>query len=46
MGLTLVHISSGKVREIYRLDEEHLVLVTSDRVSAFDVDMSEEIPHQ
>ncbi len=30
-------ISSGKVREIYELDEDNLMLVVSDRISAFDV---------
>ncbi|MBO0693687.1 MAG: phosphoribosylaminoimidazolesuccinocarboxamide synthase [Acidimicrobiaceae bacterium] len=37
-------IASGKVRDIYRLDEEHLLFVTSDRISAFDVVMAEPIP--
>jgi phosphoribosylaminoimidazole-succinocarboxamide synthase len=37
------HVSSGKVRDIYRLDEDRLVLVTSDRISAFDVVMAEPI---
>jgi phosphoribosylaminoimidazole-succinocarboxamide synthase len=32
-----VHVASGKVREIYALDDERLVLVASDRVSTFDV---------
>jgi len=33
----LTLLSSGKVRDIYALDDERLVFVTSDRVSAFDV---------
>ncbi len=37
------HVSSGKVREIYRLGGDRLVLVTSDRISAFDVVMAEPI---
>lgn len=37
---------SGKVRDIYELDARHLVFVTSDRVSAFDVVMREGIPHK
>jgi phosphoribosylaminoimidazole-succinocarboxamide synthase len=37
------HVSSGKVREIFRLDEDRLLLVTSDRISAFDVVMAEPI---
>jgi phosphoribosylaminoimidazole-succinocarboxamide synthase len=35
---------SGKVREVYRVDEERLLLVASDRISAFDVVMSEPVP--
>ena len=30
-------ISSGKVREIYEVDENSLMMVVSDRISAFDV---------
>ena len=41
--MTWEHVSSGKVREIYRLGEDRLVLVTSDRISAFDVVMAEAI---
>ncbi|HVS17922.1 MAG TPA: phosphoribosylaminoimidazolesuccinocarboxamide synthase [Planctomycetota bacterium] len=37
-------LASGKVRDIYELDGEHLVFVTSDRVSAFDVIMDEGVP--
>jgi phosphoribosylaminoimidazole-succinocarboxamide synthase len=32
-----VHVASGKVRELYALDEERLLLVASDRISTFDV---------
>ncbi|MFO7571240.1 MAG: phosphoribosylaminoimidazolesuccinocarboxamide synthase [Gaiellaceae bacterium] len=32
-----VHVASGKVREIYALDDERLLLVASDRISTFDV---------
>jgi phosphoribosylaminoimidazole-succinocarboxamide synthase len=39
-----VHIGSGKVREIYELDDERLLLVASDRVSTFDVVLPTEIP--
>ena len=38
------HIYSGKVRDIYELDQDHLLLVTSDRISAFDVVMAEAVP--
>jgi phosphoribosylaminoimidazole-succinocarboxamide synthase len=39
-----VHIGSGKVRELYALDEERLLLVASDRISVFDVVLPTEIP--
>ena len=32
-----VHVASGKVREIFELDDERLLLVASDRISVFDV---------
>ena len=42
----LERIASGKVRDIYRLDSERLLFVTTDRVSAFDVVMDEGIPYK
>jgi phosphoribosylaminoimidazole-succinocarboxamide synthase len=39
-----VHVASGKVRELYALDEERLLLVASDRISTFDVVLPTEIP--
>jgi phosphoribosylaminoimidazole-succinocarboxamide synthase len=39
-------IATGKVRDIYEVDAEHLLFVTTDRVSAFDVVMNEGIPHK
>jgi phosphoribosylaminoimidazole-succinocarboxamide synthase len=33
----LVHLRSGKVRDLYDVDDEHLLLVASDRVSTYDV---------
>jgi phosphoribosylaminoimidazole-succinocarboxamide synthase len=39
-----VHVASGKVREIYELDAERLLLVASDRISTFDVVLPTEIP--
>ena len=36
-------IGSGKVREIYEVDDKRLLLVVSDRVSAFDVIMNEPV---
>src|SRR6266498_996419 len=38
------HVASGKVREIYALDEDRLLLVASDRISTFDVILPTEIP--
>src|ERR1041384_4446673 len=38
------HVASGKVREIYALDDERLLLVASDRISVFDVVLPTEIP--
>ena len=40
----LKQVASGKVRDIYRLDDGHLLFVTSDRVSAFDVVMDQGLP--
>jgi phosphoribosylaminoimidazole-succinocarboxamide synthase len=49
-GLTtlvdLPHRYSGKVRDIYDAGEGRLLLVTSDRISAFDVVMAEPIPQK
>jgi phosphoribosylaminoimidazole-succinocarboxamide synthase len=39
-----VHLGSGKVRELYALDEERLLLVASDRISVFDVILPTEVP--
>src|SRR5213593_4784467 len=39
-----VHVGSGKVRELYALDEARLLLVASDRISVFDVVLPTEIP--
>jgi phosphoribosylaminoimidazole-succinocarboxamide synthase len=35
IDLPLIH--QGKVRDIYSLDQDHLLMITSDRISAFDV---------
>ena len=43
-GLTLLH--RGKVRDIYALDAELMLIVTTDRLSAFDVIMPNPIPHK
>ena len=44
--LPLRHLRRGKVREVYEVDAGRLLLVASDRVSAFDVVMTERIPHK
>ncbi len=41
-GLEL--LGRGKVRDLYRVDQDHLLLVASDRLSAFDVVMRQPIP--
>ena len=38
------HLTSGKVRELYRIDDEHLLFVASDRISAFDYVLTSAIP--
>src|SRR5215217_5256452 len=38
------HVASGKVRELYELDDNRLLLVASDRISTFDVVLPTEIP--
>jgi phosphoribosylaminoimidazole-succinocarboxamide synthase len=40
------HLGSGKVREIYRVDDDRLLIVASDRISAFDVVITEDIPQK
>jgi phosphoribosylaminoimidazole-succinocarboxamide synthase len=44
--LPLSLLRRGKVREVYEVDAEHLLLVASDRVSAFDVVMQEPVPRK
>jgi phosphoribosylaminoimidazole-succinocarboxamide synthase len=44
--LPLPLLRKGKVREVYEVDPGHLLLVASDRVSAFDVVMREAIPRK
>ena len=43
-ALGLQHVRSGKVRDIYEVDHDRLLIVASDRISAFDVVMDEPIP--
>ncbi|MBV8080182.1 MAG: phosphoribosylaminoimidazolesuccinocarboxamide synthase [Actinobacteria bacterium] len=44
MSETATHVASGKVREIYAVDDERLLLVASDRISTFDVVLPTPIP--
>jgi phosphoribosylaminoimidazole-succinocarboxamide synthase len=44
MPETATHVASGKVRELYALDDDRLLLVASDRISTFDVVLPTEIP--
>jgi len=44
--LPLPLLRRGKVREVYEVDDNTLLLVASDRVSAFDVVMREAVPHK
>ena len=40
----LPHVASGKVREIYEVDADHLLFVATDRISAYDVILPTAIP--
>jgi phosphoribosylaminoimidazole-succinocarboxamide synthase len=44
MSEAATHLASGKVRELYALDDDRLLLVASDRISTFDVVLPTEIP--
>ncbi len=37
-------ISSGKARDIYEIDKNNLMIVVSDRISAFDIIMPNPVP--
>ncbi len=39
-------IAKGKVRDIYAIDDDHLLIVTTDRLSAYDVILPEPIPNK
>jgi phosphoribosylaminoimidazole-succinocarboxamide synthase len=45
-SLPLRHLRRGKVREVYEVDDTRLLIVATDRVSAFDVVMNEPVPHK
>jgi phosphoribosylaminoimidazole-succinocarboxamide synthase len=38
------HLTSGKVRELYRIDDKHLLFVATDRISAYDFILESTIP--
>ncbi len=42
----LKFLRSGKVRDLYEVDDDHLLLVASDRISAFDCVLPNAIPHK
>ena len=44
MSIDATHVASGKVREIYALDDETIALSASDRISTFDVVLPTPIP--
>jgi phosphoribosylaminoimidazole-succinocarboxamide synthase len=44
LDLSLLH--RGKVRDVYQIDSETLLMVASDRISAFDVVLPQPIPHK
>lgn len=46
LDLPLPRLGSGKVREIFELDDQRLLLVATDRISAYDVVMEEGIPEK
>ncbi|MGQ0538615.1 MAG: phosphoribosylaminoimidazolesuccinocarboxamide synthase [Gemmatimonadaceae bacterium] len=45
-SLPLQLVRRGKVRDVYAVDHERVLLVTTDRISAFDVVMSETVPYK
>jgi phosphoribosylaminoimidazole-succinocarboxamide synthase len=44
--LDLTPLYTGKVRDLFEVDDRHLLMVASDRLSAFDVVMAEAIPQK
>lgn len=45
-SIDLPHLYSGKVRDMYQVGDDRLLLVSSDRMSAFDVVMDETVEHK
>ena len=46
MPVSLPHIASGKVREIFEVDASRLLFVATDRISAYDVILNQTIPEK
>ncbi len=46
LKIPLQRIHQGKVRDVYQVDDQHLLMVASDRLSAFDVVLPDVIPHK
>jgi phosphoribosylaminoimidazole-succinocarboxamide synthase len=46
MDISLPKIHQGKVRDVYQIDNKHLLMVASDRLSAFDVVLPDAIPNK
>ncbi len=46
MEIQLKKIHQGKVRDVYEVDDKHLLMVASDRLSAFDVVLPDVIPNK
>src|SRR3954453_13734042 len=44
MSLPLQLLAKGKVRDVYAVDDDHVLLVASDRLSAYDVILPTEVP--
>ncbi|MEX1126698.1 MAG: phosphoribosylaminoimidazolesuccinocarboxamide synthase [Acidimicrobiia bacterium] len=42
--VALPHVASGKVREMYEVDEDHLLIEATDRISAYDIVLNQPIP--
>src|SRR5690349_4875861 len=45
-ALPLAVLRRGKVRDVYEVDADRLLVVATDRVSAFDVVMGETVPYK
>ena len=43
-AISLKKIYSGKVRDLYEIDDKRILMVASDRLSAFDVILDDPIP--